>query len=190
VTQSVARSTLLAVLLAGYAALFSDFQGSGGGDAPFDPLSPHGRQVEQAIETRQFAEALPVALDLQRAAPRDPQIAYWLAEIYRGLDRPREEAQAWEMFVSLDAAPAAACPAIGEVYARLNDPGQVLRAYERCATFDPDNPERLIDLAAALERQGRADQAVEAYRRVAALDPDDPRVASRIEALTRLAQAR
>jgi Flp pilus assembly protein TadD len=190
VSQALRRSAILSVLLAGYATLFVQLPGWGGRSGSFDPLSPRGRQVEQGIETGQFAEALPVALDLQRASPREPLLAYWLAEIYRGLDRAGDEAQAWESYVALAVAPEAACPALGEAYARLGEHTTSLRAYERCAAWEPENPERLIDLAAALERQGHANVAADAYRRAAALDPSNPRVGSRIQALDRAGHAR
>ena len=45
-----------------------------------------------------FGDALPVALDLQRAHDREPLVAYWLATIYQGLGRSADARSAWDEF--------------------------------------------------------------------------------------------
>lgn len=94
------RSLVLAALLIGYAVVGLDlFKPSTAG--AFDPLGARGRHVELAIETGKYDEALPVALALRREYEHEPVIAFWLAEIYRGLERPAQEADAWDAYIRL-----------------------------------------------------------------------------------------
>jgi tetratricopeptide (TPR) repeat protein len=175
----------LGALVAGYAGFWLSIGQSF--DRPFDPLSPRGRYVETAIETGRFADALPVALSIREAFPDQPHVSYWLAEIYRGLDRPRDEADAWDTFVSMRSARAAACPAWPQAHARAGHDEAALHAYQECVAFAADDPERLIDLADALAAQRKLDEARAAYARAAALDRADPRPAIRLRDLTSVA---
>ena len=181
------RSHLLVLLLAGYAAVFLRVPALGRWREVFDPLDARPRQVETAVETGHFADALPVALELRTVHAREPLLAYWLAEIYRGLDRSREEAAAWETYVRLSSTPDEACPSMPEAYARLGDASVALQRFEQCVKWDSGNPERLIDLAAALEGYDRTAEALAVYRRAADLDPEDPRILRHIEVLSRRA---
>ena len=177
------RSLLLAILLAGYASIFVRLPGAGpqGG---FDPLSPRGRQVEEAIETDRFADALPVVLDLKRMYGDEPIVAYWLAETYRGLDRRRDEVEAWRAYIEVSSTPEQACPALAEALSQLGQHDNAIRELQQCVEREPDNPERLIDLAAAYARLQRSEEAFDAYTRAAELDPDDPRLPVYIRELT------
>jgi tetratricopeptide (TPR) repeat protein len=181
VSPSRARSATLALLVFGYGCLWLS-TGRSSSSRSFDPLAPAARFVEQAIETGRYADALPVALRLRDSAtpPNEPQIWYWIAEIYHGLDRPREEAGAWDTFVSMTAAAPAACPEWPQAHARAGHEDAALRAYEQCVAFAPDDPERLIDLADALASRRRMDAARAAYARAAALDHTDTRSALRL----------
>jgi len=184
-SPSRARIATLAVLVAGYGGFWLSI-GQSSFDHRFDPLSPRGRHVEDAIETGRFADALPVALSIREAFPEQPNVSYWLAEIYRGLDRPRDEAAAWDTFVSLTPG-SAACPAWPQAHARAGHDQAALRAYEQCVAFAPEDPERLIDLADALAAHRKLDEARAAYARAAALDRADPRPALRLRELTSVA---
>jgi tetratricopeptide (TPR) repeat protein len=184
-SPSRARIATLAVLVAGYGGFWLSI-GQSSFDHRFDPLSPSGRHVELAIETGRFADALPVALSIREAFPEQPNVSYWLAEIYRGLDRPRDEAVAWDTFVSLTPG-SAACPAWPQAHARAGHDQAALRAYQQCVAFAPEDPERLIDLADALAAHRKLDEARAAYARAAALDRADPRPALRLRELTSVA---
>lgn len=181
-SPSRARNATLAVVVAGYGALWLSI-GQSSFDRRFDPLSPAGRHVEQAIESGQFADALPVALSLEESFPNQPQIWYWLAEIHHGLSQPGAEADAWSNFVSMSPARAAACPQWGAAHARAGHEAEAIDAYQQCASFAPDDPERLIDLADALASRRRNEAARAAYLRAATLDRSDPRLALRLRAL-------
>ena len=178
----VKRVVLFLVLLTAYGVFFEHrFVPAGG--ARMDALSPRAREVELAIVENRFADALPIALELEAGYPGEPLTALWLAAIYRGLDRPNDEVRAWERFIALGSQPAEACPELAEARARVD--GAALPAFERCAELDSRDPERLIDLGRAYEHAGRPDRALNAYRRAADLDPRHPLVSQSVERLSR-----
>ena len=128
---------MLAALCAAYAAvLMPPGTWRLTGASPFDPLAPRPREVEELIVAGRFADALPIAAELQRAYPEEPLVAFWTAAINRGLDRPEAEAAAWETYVQRSHAPADACPAWPEAYARLGQLDRARAAAERCAAFE------------------------------------------------------
>ncbi|HUR35243.1 MAG TPA: hypothetical protein VM032_15675 [Vicinamibacterales bacterium] len=172
------RRLLLALLLAGYAAVFVTVPSVRGGARPFEPLGPRGREVERAIEERRFADALPVVKALAIEYPADATVAYWLAETFNGLDQFADEARAWERVFELTRLADAACPALAAAYARAGDAARALDAHQRCAAAASDDPERWIDLAAALAGAGRAADAAAAIDRARAIDPAHPALSS------------
>ena len=99
------RTLLFTVVLAGYAAVFLRLP-SAGARGGFDPLGPEGQHVEQAIETGRFADALTVALDLEKTYPEDLTISYWLTEIYAGLGRTDDQSRARDRYERLSSKPA------------------------------------------------------------------------------------
>ena len=172
---TVRRTLLLVVLLLIY-GVFA-FRGVLRGvvhRGAFDPLQPLARTVETRIGEQRFAEAMPVALELQQAYPNEALIAYWLAEIHHGLDHPAAEAEMWERYMSLSPAPAEACPALPMAYATLHRKDQALTSFERCAQLTPDDPDALIDVGRAYLAVGRTGDAANAFERAAAIDPDNP----------------
>jgi Flp pilus assembly protein TadD len=166
---------MLAALLAAYAALFVRLPQLGESNA-FDPLDVRGRQVERDIEVGRFGDALPIARDLARAHPGDPVIAYWLAEIHRGLGHRDDEADAWERVFELTRSAEAACPGLPESYAASGKAVQALNAYERCASAGQGNAERWLDLALAYRSAGRTQDAERAIAKSRELDPSNPRL--------------
>jgi tetratricopeptide (TPR) repeat protein len=181
----MSRTALVLTLLAAYIAVMVRLTGCSGVDRTLDALAPQSRSVEQAIGQGRFAEALPVALELQRAHEDDPLVAYWLATIFHGLDRPRDEVAAWQTYIRVSTTPLDACPAIAEAYERLGDSARALEQYRRCVDYDPSEPDSLVDLAEASERAHNAGQALAAYRSAALLDPHNPVPARRIDELSR-----
>jgi len=180
----VRRTLLLTALLAAYAALA--FRGTATQvlrRGAFDPLLPLARSVEHRIGDKRFAEALPVALELQHAYPSEPLVVYWLAQIRHGLNDPSAEAEAWERYVAISPSPAEACPALPESYARQHRDDEALTAYEQCARFDADDGDLAMDLGDAYARAGRIADARAAFERAAQLDPDNSLVARRLTAL-------
>jgi tetratricopeptide (TPR) repeat protein len=179
------RTALLLTLLATYIAVIVRLTGVSGVDRGLDALAPQSRSVEQAIGERRFADALPVALELQQAHADESLVAYWLATIFHGLDRPRDELAAWETYIRLSSAPVDACPDIAEAYERLGDRARAVEQYQRCAGYDPREPDRLVDLGEAWEREQKVEQALATYQSAALLDPHNPALARRIDQLSR-----
>lgn len=168
------RRLTLAILLAGSAATFVRLPSVDGHE--FDPLDRRGREVERAIAAGDFDAARPIVEQLAVTYPDTPIVSIWLAETYRGLGRPSDEARAWETVLRTAALPDAACPALPEAYRRSGDGPGALDAFKRCAAAAPDDPERLADLADAYAAAGFASDAAETVRRIALVDHTHPRV--------------
>jgi len=178
------RTLLLLFLLAVYLAprvrsMAGDlFRGDG-----FDPFLPTVRALEQRIADGRFADALPLAIELDRAYPRQAPIALLLARVHHGLNDAPQEAAAWERYVAMSPAPAEACPALPEAYARARQPAESLHAYERCVQFAPDDPEVFVDLGEAYALNRRERDACAAFEHAAALDPENPVTRRRLQTL-------
>jgi predicted Zn-dependent protease len=141
----------------------------------FDPLDVRGREVARAIEERRFADARPIAADLESAHPDDPIIAFWQAEIAGGLGQ-RDEGDRWARVLALTQDADAACPAMPDAYEHAGEAQRALEAYAACAKAASDDPERWLDLARAYSSAGRTSDAERAMSRARALDPDHPLV--------------
>ena len=178
------RTLLLAALLSAYAAAgVRPAIGDALRRGRFDPWLPAARALEQRIEEARFADALPLAQELDRVYPREPQIAWWLARVHHGLHDPRREAAAWEAYVDTSAAPDDACPALADAYAQAGRAPDALHAYERCVQFAPEDPEARIDLGEAYARAGRQSDAQAAFDAAARLDPANPVAVRRLQAM-------
>ena len=178
------RTLLLLFLLAVYLApTVRSMAGEFFRRGAFDPFLPAARALEQRIEEGRFADALPLAHELERTYPREAQVAIWLARVHHGLNDSGSEVVAWERYVTLSPAPEEACPALPEAYARAGKPAESLQAYERCAAFDDRDVVRLVDLGEAYARAHRTHDAIAQYERAASLDPEDRNLVSRMTAL-------
>lgn len=177
------RTLLLLALLLAYA--WTGLQGLVVGALHrnrFDPFLPLARKLEQRVEERRFADALPIALELEKSYPDEPLIAYWIGRIRNGLGDRTLEAAAWERYVAISPTPEEACPAWPDAIAATGGASAALDAFARCAAFDATDADRLVDLGDAQVRAGRADDARETFRKAALLEPDDPLIASRMRA--------
>jgi hypothetical protein len=114
VSSHLLRTATWAVLVAAYAVVL--FGADRAGPARLDPVGPAARQIELALADGRFADALPMALDVQRAHMSEPLVAYWLALIYRGLGRPDDEALAWDAFAATAGDSQAICAIIMAAY--------------------------------------------------------------------------
>jgi len=170
------RRLVLVVVLVGYVAVFVRLPSFGRGVSSFEPLGARGREAETAIEERRFADALPIVRDLAVEHRSDPVIAYWLAEIHRGLGHADDEATAWEHVFELTASADFACPSLPEAYTRAGDRERALHAYERCTSAGADDAERWLDLGAAYAAAGRSTDAQAAYEKSRSLDGSNPRL--------------
>lgn len=94
-----------------------------------------------------------------------------LARIYFHLDKPVEEAAAWEQFVKSSSTPEDACPALAQAYVRAGDRAQSMKAFERCRDFDPMSAEGWFFLGQAYRRGGRTEEALATFREAVRIDP-------------------
>ena len=117
-----------------------------------------------------YEEALAPVRTLHDTDPHSHIYALQLADIYRVLRNPRDEARYLEEFLRLSPTPVEACPRIGEVYWEQGLAKQSLDAYERCAAFDENDPEAVFYLARAYEWSERYDEAQRGYERGIELD--------------------
>jgi predicted Zn-dependent protease len=132
-----ARALLLLALFAAYLTFgLRSVAGDLVSRGRFDPFLPAARGVEHRIEEGRFQEALPLALDLSRAYPDEPDVATSLARIYHGLGDPSNEARAWEKYVATSPAPAEACPALTQAYQQAGQSAEAQNAAARCAEFE------------------------------------------------------
>ncbi len=178
------RTVLLAALLLAYAWTALHGIVVDALQRKFDPFLPLARRLELQVEEKRFVDALPMALDLERAYPSEPMIAYWIGRIRNGLgDRPAEAA-AWEHYIAISSTPSEACPALPEAYEATGQGDRALDAYASCAGFDASDADRLVDLGDAQLRAGRARDAQAAFRRAAAIDPDNPLIVRRLQTVS------
>jgi len=147
----------------------------------FDPFLPLARTLERRVEERRFADALPMALELEKAYPDEPLVAYWIGRIRHGLGDRAAEAAAWERYLAIATTPDEACPAWPEAVAAARGVAAEVDAYARCAAFDAADVDRLVDFGDAQVRAGRADAARATFEKAAALDPDNPLIARRLQ---------
>jgi predicted Zn-dependent protease len=117
--------------------------------SPASDWDASSRRADKLIAARRFADALPIALDIQRQHPDDSGAFRRLARVYAGLGRPADEAVAWERLLAVAPATQDVCVRLSTVYQRLDRPVNVVSTAERCLAFDPEQPELRADLAAA-----------------------------------------
>ena len=115
-----------------------------------------------------YADALEPTSRLVARFPLQQAYAERLAHIFGKLNRPADEAAAWERFIDTSPTPIDACPAIGDAYARAGQPQKSLEALQRCVSFDPRNSEQLFFLGRAYEHAGRTADAMARYSEAAA----------------------
>jgi tetratricopeptide (TPR) repeat protein len=178
----VKRTLLLLALLLAYA--WTALQGLVLGALHrnrFDPFLPLGRRLEQRVEEGRFADALPIALELEKTYPEEPLIAYWIGRIRNGLGDRAAEAAAWERYVAISSTPEEACPAWPEAIAATGHAAAALDAFARCAAFDATDADRLVDFGDAQLGAGRMDDARATFLRAAVIDPDNPLITSRLQ---------
>jgi tetratricopeptide (TPR) repeat protein len=94
-----------------------------------------------------------------------------LARIYFHLNKPADEAAAWEQFVKSSSTPEDACPALPQAYRRAGDRAAALQAFERCRDFDPMSAEGWFFLGQAYRRARRHDDALHTLREAVRIDP-------------------
>ncbi len=123
----------------------------------------------EAFSTERWQDALVPTETIVKHFPGQHVYLARLAEIYNKLERPKDEAATWELYMDRAPLPAEACPAIGYAYRRLDQGDKVLDAFERCYQSDTKNPELAFFAGLANEWLSRFDQAQQYYDRAIAI---------------------
>jgi tetratricopeptide (TPR) repeat protein len=131
---------------------------------------------ETAFAAGRHADALGPTERLTARLPTQTVYFARLALIQQALNRPREEARAWERVFRTSPTPIDACPMLPEAYARIPDEDAALDAYARCVAIEPDDPDLLLFLGRAYTAAGRAAEARDALERARAIAPEYPDV--------------
>jgi tetratricopeptide (TPR) repeat protein len=138
------------------------------GDGELDALLVRSRD---AFAAGQWAESLEPTRQLVARFPGQHVYLARLAETYRKLGRPADEAATWETFMDRSPLPADACPFIGHAYRKLGKYDQALNAFERCYESDPRNAELAFFVGLGHEWASHFDTAEEWYERAVGIAP-------------------
>jgi len=136
-------------------------------DAAADAALVDGLLVESrdAFSSGRWQDALEPTKAIVARFPGQHVYLSRLAEIYEKLERPIDEAAAWELYMDRAPLPAGACPAIGNAYRRLGKYELALNAFERCLQADTKDPELTFFVGLANEWLTRFGQSEEFYQR-------------------------
>lgn len=137
-------------------------------DGELDALLVRSRETFVA---EQWAESLEPTRQLVTRFPGQHVYLGRLADIYRHLGRPADEAATWETYMDRSPLPADACPFIGHAYRKLGKYDRALDAFERCYEADPRNAELAFFVGLGHEWTSRFDTAGEWYERAIAMAP-------------------
>lgn len=150
--------------------------------------------------TRQIAsghaeQALAVLKAFRDAHPDQAIIDRQIARAYAALDRPADEAAAWESFLQKSPVGGDGCDRLAALRRRMHaDTHQIITILERCLQASPAEPGLLAQLALAYDAAGDREAANTAYQRAIRFDPDNPtllvRLGQRMLADGRFADAR
>jgi tetratricopeptide (TPR) repeat protein len=142
------------------------------------PPDPEAEQAEawmmasrDAFAAGRWDEALGPTQSLVERFPTQQVYADRLARIHFNLDRPSDEAAAWERYVLHSPTPEDACPAIGNAYLRAGERVRALNAFERCRDFDPMSAELWYFLGRAYQQAGEHERALEVFTEAVRVDP-------------------
>ena len=119
----------------------------------------------EAFVSERWQDALEPTKALVARFPGQHVYLARLAGIYNKLERPKDEAATWELFMDRAPLPAEACPNVGYAYRRLGQHDKALNAFERCFAADTKNAELAFFVGLGNEWLTRFDPAQEYYER-------------------------
>jgi tetratricopeptide (TPR) repeat protein len=130
------------------------------------------------LREHKLQDALELTEKLHKAYPQNHIYLEQLASIYHTLERYKEEAESWELYMKYSPTAVEACPQIGEAYRRQGLIQETLNACQRCLALDEKNVDSLFFLGLAYERSNQLEKAAEFYQRAIQLHPpyEDPRI--------------
>lgn len=153
------------------AAAASGAGGPTAADAEADAALIDGLLVEsrEAFSSGRWQDALEPTKAIVARFPGQHVYLARLAEVYNKLERPQDEAAAWELFMDRAPLPAEACPAVGNAYRRIGKYDLALNAFERCFQADTKNAELAFFVGLGNEWLTRFGPAEEYYGRAIAI---------------------
>jgi len=136
-------------------------------DAETDAAAIDGLLVasREAFVSERWQDALEPTKTVVARFPGQPVYLARLAEIYNKLERPKDEAATWELFMDRAPLPAEACPNVGNAYRRIGQYDKALSAFERCFAADTKNAELAFFVGLGNEWLTKLAPAQEYYER-------------------------
>lgn len=128
-------------------------------------------QSREAFAAERWNDALEPTEQLVKRFPAQHVYLTRLAETYRHLGRPADEAATWEVFMDRSPLPGEACPFIGHAYRKLGKYDLALAAFERCYAADTRNAELVFFVGLGNEWMSRFDTAQEWYEKAIVMAP-------------------
>ena len=119
----------------------------------------------EAFTTERWRDALEPTKAIVERFPGQHVYLARLAEIYNKLERPKDEAATWELFMDRAPLPAEACPSVGNAYRRIGQYDKALSAFERCFAADTKNAELAFFVGLGNEWLTKFDAAQHYYER-------------------------
>ncbi len=125
----------------------------------------------EAFTAERWNDALEPTEQLVKRFPGQHIYLSRLAEVYRHLGRPADEAATWELFMDRSPLPGEACPFIGHAYRKLGKYDLALAAFERCFAADTRNAELAFFVGLGTEWTSKFETAEEWYQRAISIAP-------------------
>ncbi|MAE65773.1 MAG: hypothetical protein CMJ18_16005, partial [Phycisphaeraceae bacterium] len=140
---------------------------------PIDPWA--NRALLKLARTHQRVEDMVGPLEeLDRAMQKHGRLAAELAEIYRGLDRPDQAAEAYRRALHREPFAAAWREKAAAVELERGERAAALRHVQAMTLIEPERVIQWIRLAAMHQKLGQPEKAAEAARQALRLDPLAP----------------
>jgi len=118
-----------------------------------------------AVETGNYAKALPLVEDWSKRMPDTPVLFLRLAELHIGLGHDAEAITALQKYVKMVPYQASAYLEMAMAYYRLRKPAEALSVLSEAESIDPESPENARITAMVYEISGDMENALEAYGR-------------------------
>lgn len=137
-----------------------------------NPLAPLLAQAQDALDRKDFANAIPLLQKIASEKPADALPHFELGFAYSGLNKNPEAIAEYRQAIALDPKLAPAHLNLG-ISLLDSDPAAAAESFRRALDLMPGQPRPVYLLAEALERGGKRSEAIEQYRAASALAPKD-----------------
>jgi tetratricopeptide (TPR) repeat protein len=130
-----------------------------------------GRQVQEAVDRRDWDEARSTLEHLIRAAPHSAEAYMQRARVLRAQGYFDAAEQSYRQALEIDPAYPAALVGLSELETQRGELQQSIERLEKAIELDPKRAEAHLARAKTLEAFGRIDDSLAAYYRVLEFDP-------------------